>query len=293
MAKPPRQPGLIESRYFPSFYAHTEGGGLDPSVVDLHAVYTNPTCIPTLLQDKDGLFGMQVAVRNADGALRQPDVICDWIHGEKTYAESERYAKALARAWHLEVFVFDRFEKAKRWYQDSTAVYRFLCARALEPSAGTHRWHLKRGAEIVVPVSANAVAAKEDRWDDVCHRIEEAVETFHRIAALADGDDWLQHNFSGPRKAIEATRAEARRLGALGQQLDGLANPSDAVVAQESRVLNELHGLLGAVQEAIAYLSEVHLTRPGIDGRPELEANLDLASMAAAYGERALLSGQA
>lgn len=279
-----KHPGEVEVGFGVGLEALATGGSTD--VISLSPLYRD-LGIPSYWE-ADGRFFIQILAD--DQYYADPNRYICKVQDEPTYAESERYAKAIARRWHIERYEFDHYDKdtARRWRRlgPGKPVYRFVHAYALEAVANTHRWTLRRGVEIALPGSASQVEASADRFDVACGTVEEAVEAFHRIANLATGDAWLTEHLAGPRRAMEAARAEARRLAALGQHLDSLSTPSDAISAREEEVLETLKGLHASVVEAIAYASDIHLNKErATGGGEEQRVCLDLAAFSGALGE--------
>lgn len=252
-------PGYDADPFFPTINVLTEGGSLDGpySEMDFKGLIVEDAEIPSF----------KVAVRLSDGAVKPLVILQEWVTKESTYDESERYARALANGWRIEVYTFDRWENfpKKHWWSRSKqkAVYRFTKAYNLVAQPGEHRWQLAIGGQTEIGAGGRNVLPNRDSWDTACAEVEAAADSFHRIVDLFP-EEVYQGRFDGPKKAVEVSRAEARRVAALGQQLEGIEDPGQNLDETIEQTRGQLEALRIQVLEAVRLVSEVQLDLPEI-----------------------------
>jgi hypothetical protein len=245
-------PGLSYG-LIPEITAQLEGGTLDGTrfqgkgVLDTGNVIVNTD--PATIR---------VAVRTCDQQSAWFPYVQNWPYEEKTYEESERYARALARSWHLEEYAFVGWHKPGR-LRFRVATYRFVRARAIVTYADDKRWTLHVGTEIAILTGGDVgLQAKLDQWDRAYRTIEDACAAFHHIVELF-GDTPIADAVDGPRAAVESNRQEAKLLAKLGQETSSVDDPNHSLANVIDDIAEQLEVRRKNVVAAVRLISEVHL----------------------------------
>jgi hypothetical protein len=252
------------------------------------AIFDTPMLFRGTTEFVDGAPRVNLRMRSADASVVEPanlDLWCISYACEHDYAESEAYARRLARAWHAETFVFDHWIDNGR-LRHKTAAYRFIGASSLQPHPGTNGWGVTMGKEIALPSAPYHLPVAEDLWNALAGEVDDACGAFHRIAALMPADT-VADKLAGPRVAVEHCRAEAHRLAAIGHELDDLPRSDaigEAIAATEAQLCSTRDAALGAV----GLVSTLGLQVPCVfidDAR--VDGDRDLAVLSDAIGELA------
>lgn len=273
-------PGVTEQAFMSNVKARLVGTITGDRLID------EPTYADMVVPATDDYPAeLHFAVRVSDGTHAGLARLHCWIEGEKTFEESGRYARALARDWHYAVYVFTGYEKTRRLCSPR-AVYTFRQSYALRAQPGTHRWTLTAGSKISQP-SRTEVLATQDSWDQDCSEIETACEAFYRIAALLPPNT-IQGLLDGPKRAVAGFKQEAARLAAIGQQLDTLVELTPELVDMRTATADRLEAVRLGVLKAVQMASEIQLDVP--DAMPDqhvIDGAADLVALNASIGEQA------
>jgi hypothetical protein len=259
-------PGLKDQVFFSQLTAHLQGERVRNEESTVNGL---TICKYTIDKDEAGKpnqpFGFWIAARpNHDGSATYQafGFLSLAPETEKSWEDSEKTARAVARSWHMEHYTFSHFDKPSRFAR-KTAVYGLDESRALRPVQGGTRWTLAYGPPIANPSASSRVLPAGDEWDQVCSEVEAGCETFHQIAALCH-DPSFEGFFDNARRSIETSRAEARRLATMGQKLSAIVHPTDAIAASTEGTRNRLESIRLEVLDSVQMLSETQLKMPEV-----------------------------
>ena len=265
----------------------TSGGSLDNQLFSFLVMGTTMTEI-------DGSPAVKIAVRPNDDATvytAQLWAVDGWVAKTTSYAESREYARRLAGSWHMEYFVFDQWVKGQHWWDGKQPWYRFHHATALTATTGDSRWHVTESSRALPAPPSYKLAPGTDRWDRACQLVESTADVFRAMLGLVPAGT-LADRFTGPAKAVEASRSEARRLAAAGRELEKVPRPGDDLLGRIEAIAAQIDDLCTNVQAAVSYMAELSLTVPTAGETVSQGAlgALELQALSAAVGEvRALL----